>query len=311
MKPFFPFLFFFIFLILIFIILVLFSKPKTKENSVIKCFRETVQEMTQKIENREKERKMVKRDIPVYYINMDKHIDRRRFMTTQLEKYFYRYTRISGFNGYLIQNTENDTVNGITFFNKYPFLTKGEIGCVLSHLNAIKTSYENNDLYSLILEDDTMVHLLSLDINLEKIMSEAPVDWEMIQLFCIKNTKEELNNLPASLDTGAFIYYKHQPTHYSFSTVAYIINRKGMKKILNQTYIGKNVFYVGPNKNNIPKYGAADFFLYDLAVTYILYPNIFYVNNIDLNSPIENHDSHHGVHVKSALNVVEHYKTLL
>lgn len=311
MKLFFPFLpFLFVFVILIFLIVFLFSEPKSKSNDKsnikIKLFREALEQITKKIEEREKERRIRKSEIPVYYINMDKHIDRHRFMSNQLEKYFYRYNRVSGFNGYLIENPENDTVNGITFFNKY-YLSKGEIGCVLSHLNAIKTSYENNDLYSIILEDDTMVHLLSLDIDLEKIMSDAPLDWEIIQLFCIKNTKQELNHLPLTLNTGKFSYYRHQPTHYSFSTVGYIINRKGMEKILRQSYLGRNVFYLGPNKQNMPKYGAADFFLYDLTVTYILYPNVFYVNNINLKSTIENHDLHNDSHTQSALNVLQYY----
>ena len=42
--------------------------------------------------------------IPVYYINMNKDIDRKQYMESQLSNHFERYYRIPGVNGKLIKN---------------------------------------------------------------------------------------------------------------------------------------------------------------------------------------------------------------
>lgn len=254
---------------------------------------------------------------------MDKNPDRNEFMKNQLNQYSTNYTRIKGFNGYEIKNKLNDTVDDISFIidKTYNNMEKAEIGCTMSHLIAMKTSYENGDDIALIIEDDTMVHLASLN-DFDEIINNAPYNWEIIQLSCfnwdfnkilLHPNKILLNHNESQED---FLYYKYVSPYYFNSTVGYIINRKGMKKILDHTYkgeVGKNnspLFYIGPNNFSqsgevMPHTGVADYFIYDLTNTYVLYPNIFYANNIDLESTI--HTSHTDLHISRSLEIVKQH----
>ena len=58
---------------------------------------------------------------PIFFINMDKHTERRKYMESQLNKISTDFHRIKGFNGYKIENKQQYTVEGIKFNNFYPF----------------------------------------------------------------------------------------------------------------------------------------------------------------------------------------------
>ena len=70
---------------------------------------------------------------PVYYLNLDGQPERREYMESQFEYWGIEdYTRISAYDGR--EDDLSDIVKG-----KYPeMMTSGEIGCVTSHLKAIK-----------------------------------------------------------------------------------------------------------------------------------------------------------------------------
>jgi glycosyl transferase family 25 len=252
------------------------------------------------------QRKVRRIQLPIYYINMDKNPDRNEFMIKQLKKYANKYTRIRGFNGYAIQNLKGDTVDGVSFVvdNNYE-MTKGEIGCTMSHLMAIKKSYERGDEMSIILEDDAMIHLSQL-FDFNQILKNAPKDWEIIQLFSMNFDKELMSKRPNNNDNkfDYYNYYKQISPFYFNSTVGYIINRDGMKKILNQSY-NDGVFYIIPDRYGFPKRGVADFYLYDLTTTYLLHPNAFYANNTEMESTI--HTDHTDSHIARSLEIITHY----
>ena len=125
--------------------------------------------------------------IPVYYINMDKDIDRRQYMESQLSNHFERYYRIPGVNGKLIKNKNHDIVDGIKFINEFKDNSVSEIGCTLSHLLAIKTAYDNKEEIACIMEDDVYMNLLNIqDQSLDDFVKEINnnnLDWEILQLY--------------------------------------------------------------------------------------------------------------------------------
>ena len=155
-------------------------------------------------------------DYPIYYINLDRSKDRRKYIEGIAEKYsISNVNRISAIDGKKIKRSDY-------YIRGYSMFTNSELACLLSHIEAIRTSYYNNDPYSIIMEDDTGFGLLSnINYNIKDIIDNAPSNWEYINL-CPLNplikfsaTKyipiKRLNGLGAS---------------------TYIINRKGMKKIL-------------------------------------------------------------------------------
>ena len=89
-----------------------------------------------------------KLDIPILYINMDKHNSRRKFMEEQLEG--LDVTRIPGV---LVTDSNHPSLPEHS-------ITKGELGCALAHKNAWQT-FLNNDKWDrvLILEDDASLKL--------------------------------------------------------------------------------------------------------------------------------------------------------
>ena len=90
---------------------------------------------------------------PLYIINLDDQPERMEWMKNQLEEWEVKdYTRISAHDGR--PSTGDDLSDILT--GKYPdSITPGEIGCVTSHLKALKHFVEETDApYAVIMEDD-------------------------------------------------------------------------------------------------------------------------------------------------------------
>jgi GR25 family glycosyltransferase involved in LPS biosynthesis len=238
--------------------------------------------------------------IPVYYINMDKDIDRRKYMESQLPYHFKRYYRIPGVNGKLIKNKNHDIVDGIEFFNEFNNNSTSEIGCTLSHLLSIKTAYDNGEEVACIMEDDVYMNLLnvqgeSLDDFVKTINNN--LDWEILQLYYHNS-----NNLNKNfIKIKDYTLHLHNKGKYTYSTAFYIINRKGMEKILSN--MGNNPFYL---LKKMSMEGVADYIIYDQAKTYTLNPSIIIPNNTEIDSTI--HTDHTNDHLKSSFNTLKKYE---
>jgi hypothetical protein len=90
-------------------------------------------------------------DLPVLYINMDKHKERRKSMEEQLKG----VTSVTRIPGVLVTDKKHQPLppSGIT---------KGELGCFMAHRNAWQTFMDNEDWEKvLILEDDAALRLSS------------------------------------------------------------------------------------------------------------------------------------------------------
>ena len=238
-----------------------------------------------------------KNQIPVYYINMDKDIDRKEYMESQLPNHFERYYRIPGVNGKLIKNKNHDIVDGIEFFNEFNDNSVSEIGCTLSHLLAIKTAYENGEEIACIMEDDVYMNLLNIqEESLDEFIKEIDVDWEILHLYY--QISDNLNKDFTQLKN--YRLHLHQKGKYTYSSACYIINRKGMKKMLNS--MGNNPFYLMKYMNT----SIADQILYDQVKTYTLNPSLVIPNNKDLDSTIDINNK--NFQLKSSLNTLKKYE---
>jgi GR25 family glycosyltransferase involved in LPS biosynthesis len=234
-------------------------------------------------------------NIPIYYINMDKDISRRNFIENQSLLYNIKINRISAING-KEKNLKNDKIElypgyNIPYFNNYS-ITNSELGCTLSHIKAIYTSYKNNDELALIIEDDTSFVLVPYwDKTIKQVIDNAPTDWTIIKLFRLGNYNSKQ------------MYKKYDEKRNLWSTVAYIINRQGMKKLLFDIIKGNKLVL---DKDTSGKKGTSDYLIYYRAKNAYDLKDIYFIPNNNQNDSTI-HTSDTNTHIKKCLEYIETY----
>lgn len=152
---------------------------------------------------------------PVYYINLDGEPERKIYMEAQLKYWeIENYTRISAYDGR--EDDLSDIIKG-----KYPdMVSSGEIGCVTSHLKAIKHWYDTSDTpYAIIMEDDCSLDTAKCwNFTWKDFIAKVPYAWDVIQL--------------AIISTGDVHVPIHNRFVNDFSTACYIITRHHAKKLI-------------------------------------------------------------------------------
>jgi GR25 family glycosyltransferase involved in LPS biosynthesis len=152
---------------------------------------------------------------PIYYLNLDDQSERNQYMIDQF-KYWEidNYIRISAHDGR--SDDLSDIIKG-----RYPeMMTSGEIGCITSHLKAIKYWMETSDSpYAIFVEDDVDFDTVRYwNFTWADFASKVPYDWDVIQL--------------AIICTGPLHVKLHKRFVNDFSTAAYMITRHHAEKLL-------------------------------------------------------------------------------
>jgi len=211
----------------------------------------------------------------IYYINLDDHTERREYMEEQFKYWnIENYHRISACDG-RGDNDLSDILKG-----SYPKqMSSGEIGCVTSHLKAMKHWLENTDEeYLMVMEDDcdlsTAAHW---GFTWKEFISEAPYHFDVIQLAIIN---------PGELHVRMHIRFVND-----FSTACYIIRRHHAEKLV-RLHCRGNKFKLD---QNVKPRAVADDLIYNSGLTFAL-PLFSY--KIDMGSSI--HDIHVNVFHKSS-----------
>ena len=211
---------------------------------------------------------------PIYYINLDGQPERKQYVEDQFKYWeIENYTRVSAYDG------RNDDLSDV-ISGRYPDnMTSGEIGCVTSHLKAIKHWYETTDSpYAIIMEDDVDLQLVkNWDFSWKDFYSLIPYDWDVVQL--------------AIICTGPLHIKLHKRFVNNFSTAAYMINRHHAEKLLK--------FHIRGDKykldNGCRPRAVADDLVYNSGNTYSI-PLLLY--KIQLGSSI--HPEHVDIFHKSS-----------
>jgi len=151
-----------------------------------------------------------------------------------MENQFKRYgidtfVRIKAIDGSNIKKTikqfrknHNYNINGIKFWNNYTNLKRSELACTLSHLQAIRTAWNDGLKLVLIMEDDASFGLMPYwPKTFSQYIDEFPPDWGCVTLF----------NMACYIDKKLPDYVNMKDTACN-SSVAYILNRKGMASAL-------------------------------------------------------------------------------
>ena len=199
---------------------------------------------------------------PVYVINLDDQPERWQYMEDQFKYWeLENYTRISAYDGR--EDDLSDIIKG-----RYPeAVSSGEIGCVTSHLKAIKHWYETSDSpYAIIMEDDCNIDIARYwNFTWTDVISRVPYDWDILQL--------------AIICTGDLHVHLHKRFVNDFSTACYIITRHHAEKML-RLHVRGDKYKLD---NGVKPRAVADDLLYNSGNTYSI-PLFLY--KIELGSSI-------------------------
>ena len=151
---------------------------------------------------------------PLYYINLDEQPERDAEMRAMCKYWGLKPTRVSAFDG------RNDKLESIIAGNYPEGVTSGEIGCVTSHLKAIKLWYETSDTpYAIFAEDDVSFDTVRFwGFDWDTFIEKVPYDWDCIQL--------------AIINPGVVYANMHARWVNDFSTACYMITRHHAKKLI-------------------------------------------------------------------------------
>ena len=199
---------------------------------------------------------------PIYCINLDGQPERWHYMEDQFRYWQLKdYERISAYDGR--EDDLGDIIKG-----KYPeAMTSGEIGCVTSHLKAIKYWLETSDSpYAVFMEDDCDLEVVRFwDFTWADFYSKIPYDWDCVQI--------------AIICTGDVHVRIHKRFVNEFSTACYIITRHHAEKLVK--------FHTRGDKfkldNGVRPRPVADDLIYNSGNTYSL-PLLLY--KLELGSAI-------------------------
>lgn len=174
--------------------------------------------------------------IGIHIINMDKDKERyNKIMKLYLKSdlpndKMIRYPAVLGKKIEIEKWLSTDALNELYLLEKNGYrthhhsLTRGAIGCFLSHYYLAKKLLDDNVDTYLVLEDDTRIYTNTFQ-KIKNVLENAPEDWDIILFYTIRavGRKEnaDLNKLKSFWGTNC-----------------YIINKKGAKKFVDE--VNKN-----------------------------------------------------------------------
>jgi GR25 family glycosyltransferase involved in LPS biosynthesis len=202
----------------------------------------------------------------IYYINLDDKQERAKYMEEQF-KYWQieNYTRISAYDG-------RDDDLGHLLKGRYPdMMNSGEVGCVTSHLKALKHFLEfSNEQVALIMEDDCDLDTVKhWPFNWKDFYCKIPYDYDVIQLAIINPSQIHMR--------------LHRRFVNDFSTACYLITRHHAQKLIN-LHCREDKYKLD---NGVKPRAVADDLIYNSGNTFAM-PLFMY--KIELGSDI--HDDH-------------------
>jgi len=219
---------------------------------------------------------------PLYYINLDGQPERDTAMQSMCKYWELNPTRISAFDG------RNSSLNHILEGSHDIGISSGEVGCVTSHLKAIKQWYETTDTpYAIFAEDDVSFDTARFwKFTWDEFVEKLPYDWDVVQL--------------AIINPGVVYASMHARWVNDFSTACFMITRHHAKKLIDHHCVGDK-FRLDQGVKPRP---VADDLIYNCGRTYAI-PLFHY--KIEMGSSI--HPEHIEVfHKGSHQGILDHWR---
>lgn len=192
--------------------------------------------------------KSSKQGFPIFIINLEKDIEKRNHMQKLCDKYNLSPQFIQAIDGKLLSSDEVELLSSKKSSIKSigRELSKGEIGCALSHLKIYKLLIKKQIEAAIILEDD-----VEFNENLDLIISHLssfPKDLELLLLGHHSQISRELNSFESAWFKTKITetYSAVRLNHVACGAYGYLITLKGAKKLSKITKIKKPIdFYTG------------------------------------------------------------------
>lgn len=199
-------------------------------------------------------------EIKKYYINLDRSVERRNYIEEQVERLGIKnIERVPGVDGKKLDNSKKGNIDEFKVDIKWPGkLRKGETGCLLSHIRAIKKFSESEDEYAIIMEDDIILDMakswsFSFLNFLKEVRCRPEIDIINLASYGHETPKKD------------FIFLERKDTKYH-RTLAYLITRKGSEKLLDS---------VNDNNVSMEVDPRSDHYLYKFLDSRLLQPDLF------------------------------------
>jgi GR25 family glycosyltransferase involved in LPS biosynthesis len=193
---------------------------------------------------------------PVYLINLPDQTKRLNHIKNEFDTHgITDYKIIEAVDG------RTDDLRGL-IHGKYPKLRPTEIGCIASHITAIKTWLEeSDDEYAIIMEDDcSFENVQYWQWTWNEFMENIPEDADIIQLVMLKE-----DNLKFNMHVKER-YNSNDYFSYAWSTACYVIKRSYGEKLLKKLLVdGKYDLAEGKYRSK-----PADVILYNLGKAYTM-----------------------------------------
>ena len=175
-------------------------------------------------------------EVDVYVINLEKNKERLELITQQYNDSdlgLYPFIRIEAINGNEINVQPYVTervYKGILDIDKnngerhhHSQMTRGAIGCYLSHLKIYEKCKESTTPYALILEDDAVFNNDIYESAIHHIQEQIPSDWDIILL--------------GKIDIKTIKHDTYLEMQEFWGTHGYLINQNGIRKMLDYANI--------------------------------------------------------------------------
>ena len=225
-----------------------------------------------------KHRKMIQ---TVYWINLDRSTERRKRMLDVFKHSFFdglQLHRISALDGK--DTTFLSTLKQIGNVELHGKISPLEYACTLSHIKAMQSFVQSGEEVAIICEDDVSMDLNPTKRQLETCIRKAPPDWEILQLYYFIGKENDLITP---------LYSENKINNAFYSTLAYVIRRKGAIRFLQELIPNRQIQFD-------PEIGhTSDTYLYHKMKTYVYKYPLFSPTSIDSTL----HPSHLKGHRKS------------
>jgi glycosyl transferase family 25 len=120
-------------------------------------------------------------NVRVYVINLDRSTQRLQEITAQLSKFGLSFHRIAAVDGKLATSAQQALLDEKTYQLRHGKISlPGELGCYLSHVEAIREFLKSEYSFAVILEDDAILENGFIEVLLH--LSRHPNQWDMVKL---------------------------------------------------------------------------------------------------------------------------------
>lgn len=157
----------------------------------------------------------------VFVVNLDREPKKKAYITKECERFGLNYEIYRAVDGHSLSE-DFLKKNVLDYGNN--FLTKGEIGCTLSHIRIYEKIIQEGLDYALILEDDAV-----LDDNINPLLAAFESQQNVIRegVYLLTGNFSYVENQCKSI--ASFNFY---PIKQAFGTTGYIVTRQAAKKLV-------------------------------------------------------------------------------